>query len=204
MFTRVRLCLGTMLVACALSSAATAATVENFSFTSFGRSDLSAARSEMSSFLATHTVSNLRLETFEGYGAWNGQPARPTRRTPRSAASPPSAAPAPATRWSAPARSRRCARTTTCAGAATTPTAGALGGKWLDSNDNTGINWQIGGVGKFNALGLLRDRRGGRGRQVLDQGRRHALLRPRRRRRQARRTATSTSCASCSPRRWRT
>jgi hypothetical protein len=30
-----------------------------------------------------------------------------------------------------------------------------LGGNWLDSNDNRGMRWDIGGMGEFNAVGFF-------------------------------------------------
>ncbi len=32
---------------------------------------------------------------------------------------------------------------------------GLVGGNWLDSNDNTGMEWKIGGLGTFNALAFF-------------------------------------------------
>ena len=31
----------------------------------------------------------------------------------------------------------------------------ALGGNWLDSNDNLGVRWDIDGLGKFNTLAFF-------------------------------------------------
>ena len=49
-------------------------------------------------------------------------------------------------------------------------------GHWLDSNDNRGMKWRYQGRRQVQRHRLLRDRRRRRRRQVLDQGRRHALL----------------------------
>ena len=82
--------------------------------------------------------------------------------------------------------------------------AGSGGRKWLDSNDNTGIKWKIGGIGKFNAVTFFvidaADVGGKFSIKVGDT----AVLQPRRRHPAGSRTATSISCASCSTRRWRT
>ena len=52
----------------------------------------------------------------------------------------------------------------------------AIGGNWLDSNDTHGMRWDIAGLGKFNTLSFFLIDAADVGAQVLDQGRRHALL----------------------------
>ena len=187
MLSRVRLSMGGLLVAAAVvvGPVASAATVD-LQFDRFSRRNLAAAQDAQADFLAGHAISNLRAETFEGYKAWNGK---------RGKANPQNTTVGSFTAFGAarlrPLRGQHRqeepgAQATTHALGPLRRRAGAgTGGKWLDSNDNIGISWQIGGVGKFNALAFFVTRRGRRGRQVLDQGRRHALLRPRRRRRQA-------------------
>ena len=61
--------------------------------------------------------------------------------------------------------------------------APGIGGNWLDSNDTHGMRWDIAGLGKFNALAFFLIDAADVGAQVLDQGRRHALLDDPRRRR---------------------
>ena len=34
-------------------------------------------------------------------------------------------------------------------------TSPVLGGNWLDSNDNLGMRWEIGGIGKFDSLAFF-------------------------------------------------
>ena len=111
--------------------------------------------------------------------------------------------PAAATRWSATARSCRCATTTTMPwGRYNTDGVGRpLGGNWLDSNDNLGMQVGDQRARQVQHPRLLRARRRRRRRQVLDQGRRHALLATSPAPAASSRTATSTSCGSCSPRR---
>ena len=155
MFTRVRLCLGTMLVACALSSAATAATVESFSITSFGRSDLSAARSEMSSFLATHTVSNLRLETFDGYGAWDGHSGSTNPQNTKVGSFSSFGAAGGGSSVVGDSSRLQVRNDGTMRWGRYNTDDVPLGGKWLDSNDNLGMRWEVGGDGKFNALAFF-------------------------------------------------
>ena len=72
MFARVRLCLGAVLAAAALGVPAGAATVD-LSFDRFDRAGLGSARGAMADFLGSRAVSNLRLETFDGYAAWDGR-----------------------------------------------------------------------------------------------------------------------------------
>ena len=107
-------------------------------------------------FRAALAAGRFQGEGFEGYSPWDDGPGNQNLGTPPSAASPRSAGPATATRWSATARSCRCATTIACAGAATTPTAlPGSPGNWLDSNDNRGIKLRISGLGAFNALGFF-------------------------------------------------
>jgi hypothetical protein len=147
--------LGVLVAAVALGSAAEAATVASFSATPFGRADLAAARGAMSSFLATHTVSNLRLETFEGYGAWNGHSGSTDPQHTRVGSF---------TSFGAAGSGRSVVGDTSRLqvredGAMKWGRYGTddvpLGGKWLDSNDNLGMRWQVGGGGKFDALAFF-------------------------------------------------
>ena len=73
-------------------------------------------------------------------------------------------------------------------------------GNWLDSNDNRGIKWRIKDVGEFDTIGFFVS-------DVADVGGKFSIkvgdtvyrTSPTAR---SSGTATSTSCASCSPRRW--
>ena len=120
--------------------------------------------------------------------------------TPRSAASPRSARPAPATRWSATARKlqvrddnhMRWGRYNT-----RRRRRPARRGNWLDSNDNRGIKWRIKGVGQFNAIGFfVTDVADVGGKFSIKVG--ETLYRDLADGDASSRTATSTSCASCS------
>src|SRR5688572_26386706 len=69
MFSRVRL--GGVVLAAILTvaGAAEAATVNIFTRT-FGRGQLAQAQAAMADFRAGHTISNLHVETFEGFRPW--------------------------------------------------------------------------------------------------------------------------------------
>jgi hypothetical protein len=150
MFARVRLCLGAALAAAVLTPAA-AATVD-LSFDRFDRTALASARGAMSDFLATRTVRNLRLETFDGYSAWDGHAGSVNPQHTRvgsfdafgAAGSGHSVVGDPA-RLQVRSDTMRWGRYDT----------DALGGKWLDSNDNLGMKWEVSGAGKFNALAFF-------------------------------------------------
>jgi hypothetical protein len=154
MLLRVRPVLGGLVLAAVLAvgSAASAATVD-LQFDRFQRKQLPAARGAMADFLGAHDVSDLRLETFEGYRAWNGKRGKANPRhtkvgrfraigqhgTGRSVIS-------DGTKTQVRGDRMRWGRYNT---------DGVVGGKWLDSNDNTGMRWTISGVGAFNAVGFF-------------------------------------------------
>jgi hypothetical protein len=132
--------------------AASAATVD-LDLQRFDRSQLGDARGAMADFLAAHTVENLHRETFDGYRAWNGHAgtASPAHTAVGSfsafgaAGSGRSAIGDPAKLQVRDDDGMRWGRYSTA----------ALGGHWLDSNDNRGVKWQVEGVGKFNALAFF-------------------------------------------------
>ena len=127
-----------------------------------------------------------------------------TCATPRSAASPRSAGPAAATRWSATARSCRSATTTAMHWGRynTESSAAAAGARRRQlARQQRQPRHQVADrrARRVQHARLLRDRRRRRRRQVLDQGRQTLFsdLADG----SGSRTATSTSCGSCCPRR---
>jgi hypothetical protein len=159
MVTRVHLCLGAAITAALLSAttagAATTAATVDLGFERFGRGDLAAARDARSSFLASHTVKNLRLETFEGYDAWDGHSgtANPQHTKVGSFRSF-GAAGSGASVVGKGSRLQVRGDSGMEWGRYDTDDA-PLGGNWLDSNDNRGMKWKIDGVGKFNAFSFF-------------------------------------------------
>jgi hypothetical protein len=148
--------LGTIVASVALSAtAAGAATVLSFSAEPFDRGDLASARGAMSTFLSTHTVSNLQLETFEGYNAWNGSSgsANPQHTKVGSFTSFGGAGSGGSVVGDASKLEVRSDSAMKWGRYNTDDLP--LGGKWLDSNDNLGMRWEVGGDGKFNALAFF-------------------------------------------------
>jgi hypothetical protein len=154
MFTSVRWRLGAAIAAvCLVTSAAHAATV-NLSFDSYNRGQISGARTAMSSYLATNKVSNLHVDTFEStkagtYGALQTNVGRFS--TVGAAGSGHSVVGSGSELAVRSDGTMKWGRYNTDGHAPTT----ALGGQWLDSNDNLGMNWTVSGLGKFNTLAFF-------------------------------------------------
>ena len=151
MFARVRLCLGAALAAAVLGAPAGAATVD-LSFDRFDRTALAAARGAMSGFLGS-PVRNLRLETFDGYGAWDGNSGSANPQHTRVGSF--SAFGAAGSGHSVVGDTSRLQVRGDSDMAWGRYDTDALGGKWLDSNDNLGMRWEVTGVGKFDALAFF-------------------------------------------------
>ena len=162
MAARARLFAGGVVVAGALAaaSAAGAVSVSLASFDAFSRADLAGAQGAAAAFLATRSLKH--VETFENLPAWNASAGTAGAANPAGTASGSFAATGAAGSGSSVVGSgnalqvrgdndMRWGRFNTDA---VTP-GGVLGGKWLDSNDNTGMTWTISGIGRFNALGFF-------------------------------------------------
>ena len=163
MFLREMLLCG--LFAGALATSAGAATLQ---VDSFGRNDLVSAKTALQTFKAAPTagklVKSFRTENFESSSAWNGSSG--TRDPVTTVGSFVSAGgighagdtidggTALEVRNDNPLRSTRF------------DTEG--GSNWLDSNDTYGMNWEVGGLPKFNALAFLLT-------DVADQGARFSM-----------------------------
>ena len=160
MFTRVRLYLGTIVAAAALSAtAAGAATVVSFSAEPFDRSALASARDAMSTFLGTHTVSNLQLETFEGYNAWNGSSGSANPQNTRVGSFSALTDMGPGTGQSAinggTGLEVRSDNGMAWGRYNADGSNGLIAGNWIDSNDNHGMRWDVDTGSKFNALSFF-------------------------------------------------
>ena len=159
MYTRVRLFAGAAFLAAAtLAGSAASAATANLSMQSFAPRDLSGARGTLDGFLQAHQVSNRRAETFEEFDAWNG--ARGTAN--------PANTKVGSFRATGDAGNGRSVvgsgRDLQVRGDNVMPWGryntdalpdGLVGGKWLDSNDNTGMEWTISGLGAFNFVGFF-------------------------------------------------
>jgi hypothetical protein len=162
MFALVRSGLGGLLMAAVLAAAggAEAATVNVFSKT-YGRSQLGLAQAAMAAYQAGHTVSNLHVETFEGFRPWgSGAGTQDLARTGVGSFT--------------PFGTKGTGRAVVGDGASlqvrsdnhmawgryntsNTPPLppGLADGNWLDSNDNLGMKWRISGLGGFNTLAFF-------------------------------------------------
>ena len=156
MLSRVRLSMGGLLVAAAVvvGPVASAATVD-LQFDRFSRRNLAAAQDAQADFLADHAISSLRAEGFEGFKAWNGK---------RGKANPQNTAVGSFTATGrhgsghsvvSTGKKSQVRKDIDMRWGRYDAEAGDGTRKWLDSNDNTGIKWQIGGVGKFNVLSFF-------------------------------------------------
>ena len=155
---RMRLCFGAVISAALLSvNPASAATVSSFGFDGFSRSQLGTAQKAMSGFLSEHTVTNLHVETFEEYKAWDGSSGT-TNPQNTKVGSFSSFGPAGNGLSKIGDGSKLQVRGDNAMPWGrynTDEMAPQLGGQWLDSNDNLGMQWQISGLGAFNAIAFF-------------------------------------------------
>jgi len=157
--------LATGLAALMLATAAGAMTLTMDGITlnadPFNRSKLAQAQTAMADYRATHSISNLHVETFEGYQPWGvGKGTQNLRHTGVGRFTP----------------FGRTGSGNSVVGngqklqvrndnhmfwgrynSSNTPALppGLADGNWLDSNDNRGIKWKIDGLGSFNALAFF-------------------------------------------------
>lgn len=155
MLTSVRLRFGAAIAAAILlvNPAAEAATV-NLSFDSYNRGQISGARHAMSSYLAGNRISNLHVDTFESAkaGAHGTLQTGVGRFTTVGAAGSGHSVVGSGSKLAVRGdNTMKWGRYNTDGLKAST----ALGGQWLDSNDNLGMNWTVSGLGKFNTLAFF-------------------------------------------------
>lgn len=158
MFSRVRLYAGSAVMAAALGfgSFAGAATTD-LSISRYDRTELSDVRKAVTDFQGGASLRNLRTETFEGHRAWDG----------RRGSSNPAATRVGGFRAIGKTGSGRSmvnkGRAAEVRGDSsmrwgrynTSNAAAGLGGHWLDSNDNQGLEWRIRDVGRFNTVAFV-------------------------------------------------
>ena len=158
------ICLSAAFVAAMVTSAG-AATLQ---IDSFGRNDLAGAETALQAFatapVANNKIKASRTEDFEGFSAWNGTngASNPVTKvgTFTSAGGKGHAGDTINGGTSLQVRNDNPLKSTRF------DTGG--GSNWLDSNDTYGMNWEVGGLPKFNAvLFLLTD--------VSDQGARFSI-----------------------------
>lgn len=153
--SRVRLSIGGLLLAATMAVGPVAAATVDLEFDRFSRSKLAEAQAAQADFLAGHTVSNLHVEGFEGYRAWNGKKGKANPRS--TAVGSFTAVGKHGTGHSVVSTGKKAQvrKDDPMPWGRYNTDAAAGSRKWLDSNDNTGIKWKVGGVGEFNALSFL-------------------------------------------------
>jgi hypothetical protein len=155
MVMRVRLCLaGLLLAAVSAAGPAVAASVD-LRIDRFDRSQLATAQAARADFLAGLALSNLRTEGFGGYQAWNG--ASGTTDPQNTAVGSFTAIGSPGSGHSmiGDGGKLQVRGDNTMQWGRYSSAASGLSGNWLDSNDNTGMRWEIAGLGPFNVLAFF-------------------------------------------------
>ena len=153
MFSGVRLCLGTALAVAALTmtSAAFAATVD-LDIVRFDRAALPAAQAARSNALAGYTIRG--FENFQSFQPWNGSSSS-TNPQHTSVGNFSSFGPAGSGHSVVGDGASLQVRNDSTMPWGRYTTSPVLGGNWLDSNDNLGMRWEIGGIGTFDSLAFF-------------------------------------------------
>ena len=173
-----------------------------FNMTSFERPQLAGAQQAREDFLAGHSLKSLHVETFEGKKAWNGTSGTTNPQNTKVGSFTSLGGTAPAIGDQRRHRARGARRQRHALGPLQRDELAGSAAHWLDSNDTHGMRWDIGGLGKFNALAFFVI-------DAADVGAKFSIKvgdtlyanvlgaeRP------DPRTATSSSSPSCSTRRW--
>jgi hypothetical protein len=142
----------------AVAGAAEAATVNVYSY---GRGQLAEAQAAMADIRSGNTISNLRVETFEGFQPWgSGGGTQDLSSTAVGSFTPfgttgtgDSVVGSGASLQVRSDNRMRWGRYNTSNTPALPP--GLASGNWLDSNDNRGIKWRIEDLGGFNTLAFF-------------------------------------------------
>lgn len=163
MLSSTRVWLGGLLAATLATAASTAGavSVSDLNVLSFTRANLATAQTSYRDFLDTHTISNLRTETFEDYEAYDaGTPGSGTSNPANTRVGSFTGIGDTGTGHAAikggTAAEVRNDNTMPWgrynAADVNLPVTGLVGGNWADSNDMTGLEWKISGVGSFNTI----------------------------------------------------
>lgn len=158
MFARVRLLAGGLFLASAIGTSMPAGAVTaDLNIQTFGRSDRAVAQDAMQTFLGGPDVRNTRIETFEGLHAWDGTSgtSNPQNTAVGSFTTLGGLGTGGSVVNGGHSLEVRGDNSMAFGRYDTSLPAGSLGGNWLDTNDTYGIEWTIGGVGKFNAISFM-------------------------------------------------
>lgn len=152
---RTFMCGAAVVAALALASSAGAVSLE---MTKYSRKNAAHAQTQMSDYLASHRVSNLRVETFEGYNAWDGKSGAANPKNTKVG--------------SFTARGKTGSGRASINGGqklqirhdnsmrwgrynSSTPSRTIAGKNWLDSNDNQKMEWRVKSGSAFNTIGFF-------------------------------------------------
>ena len=151
MLSRVKLCLGAAATAVVLtiSTAASAVTVD-LSVDRFQREELGAKAGAVSSFL--NGVSIKGQETFESHKAWDGHSGSTNPQQTKVGSFSSFGAKGSGQSVIGDTSKLQVRADDTMPWGRYSTSGAALGGHWLDSNDNLGVRWEISGLGKFDTL----------------------------------------------------
>jgi hypothetical protein len=154
MLSRVKLCLGAAATAVALTmtTGAFAATV-NLSVDRFERNELGANAGAVSSFL--DGVSIKGQETFETYKAWDGASGSTNPQKTKVGSFTSFGAKGSGQSVIGDTSKLQVRSDDSMPWGRYSTSGAALGGHWLDSNDNLGMKWEVSGLGKFNTLAFF-------------------------------------------------
>jgi hypothetical protein len=154
MLFRVRLCLGAAAMAAVLTTSAAFAATVNLTADRYERGDLIAAKMAMGTALGTTKIRG--QEYFQDQKAWNGHSGtdNPAQTKVGSFAAFGGAGSGHSVVGDGSRAQVRNDPSMPWGRYGTSSTA-ALGGNWLDSNDNLGMSWEISGLGSFNSLAFF-------------------------------------------------
>ncbi len=152
---RTFMCGAAIVAALTTASAAGAVSLE---MTKYSRKNAAQAQAHMSDFLASHRVSGLRVETFDGYDAWDGKTGTVNPKKTQVG------------RFKARGKTGSGKSSLNGGGKlqvrhdndmrwgrynSNTPSKLTPGKNWLDSNDNKKMEWKVRSDQKFNTIGFF-------------------------------------------------
>lgn len=138
-------------------SAASAVGAVSLEMTKYSRKQAANAQADMSNYLASHNVSNLQIETFDTYQAWNGTSGKSNPKN-TSVGSFSAKGISGSGHSSVNGGNKLQVRHDNSMKwgryNSNTPSRTAVGQNWLDSNDNQKMAWKAKGSGQFNTVGF--------------------------------------------------
>jgi hypothetical protein len=143
-------------VVSALAAASSAGAV-SLEMSKYSRKNAANAQAEMSDYLSSHTVKNLRVETFESYDTWNGTSGSANPRNTNVGSFKAKGTPGSG-RASINGGTKLQVRNDNSMRwgryNSSTPSKNIEGSNWLDSNDNQKMVWKVKSDQKFNTIGF--------------------------------------------------